>query len=1260
MAEFTPEQIEAFKAYEASQAPKEYTEAEIEAFKDYEAKLADQANAIAGAEQSSPVVGGALGAAIPVATGATNKITKMVPTAKNVARHIDVPSGPQAVQGSGARNWNLAETGVAAPGTQMNKAGMDTNNRLASIVQPGGPFAGGEVTPGGIAISPQTAQELKEAKSKRPPMAKVKAGMAAAGEHPATQFGGKVAGGYGMGSNAMEAYNRLAKGEPSTRNKIAGYLNAAGSGAGAVGMAVPERFAKYRLPAVAASGALEWLANQVAEDNKKAAGGLIGHYAGGKQVQQLTELAKPVLKKFSEALGDVGAVGKNVATTQSDRTIVGKGQKGGPGFPGLQHTDPEHAAANAVWGVGKPEPATLMVNANKRDPNGGLIWTNYVGAPEQLSSNPMVIGELWDAFMAAAREGKLSPEQLKKMNARLSSDVKGNLFDKSVDITDPRFLDVANTFDKRRLAGDVIGGIGVGGPTKGRIVPYDDILSHYTDPAFIGQPTGVIGNRLFTLDNTVTHNPDIHAGFPYILGGKDLNVQFAPVPGEIGMRDFVAGKLKQKADKGVKPEMGTYDWIRGTPTQPITEEFLKYLQKEGFAKGGQVQHYAPGGAVKLFSALGKAIAEHKMDTMPGAQWASWLGANAPKSAKKEAEAIDFTNWLKSQPKASKTDIQNYINKSSHDINPVVKNSSETKFHDWQMPGGRNYKETLVQTKLPRQPLEIVDDPQFPGFKNLLDANGNILKTPSGVARTWASEAAAKQSPQYLGEGPARFQSNHWDEPDVAVHIRTNERPTADNRKALHLEEVQSDWGQTGRTEGFDGKGITEGPYVTDTKDWTGLGLKHALHQAADEGHDFLTLSRGDQQAERYNLSKVADRITHKMDPYSKEPRLDVYDINGKNIYNDSVPAEELHKHIGKDAAERLINAPANEEGVKFIQGDDLRFGGEGMKGYYDNILPNTLNDVLKQIGSSERVKPVQLRNTSATKNWHGDWSNGQPETGFITDSETGHILQDNIHKDQMDEAADYWHNTYGHHPGRDTNPLSIGPQMGIEITPELRQLILDQGFSKFKHGGSVPHMAGGKLVKSAVEAAPKIYQDVKDLILPPAANAARTQIIGTLPTYQKAGNMLKEMGGQGKTLDFGAGLGEGAKVLDADTFEPFAKNWSPTFTNASDIPSDAYGQLTNLNVLNVMPREMRDQAVSDIGRVMDRGGLGVLTTRGKDVMKAQGRPGPEPTSIITSRDTYQKGFSPQELEEYLKYILGSKFDVNKVNLGPAGAVIRKK
>jgi hypothetical protein len=95
-------------------------------------------------------------------------------------------------------------------------------------------------------------------------------------------------------------------------------------------------------------------------------------------------------------------------------------------------------------------------------------------------------------------------------------------------------------------------------------------------------------------------------------------------------------------------------------------------------------------------------------------------------------------------------------------------------------------------------------------------------------------------------------------------------------------------------------------------------------------------------------------------------------------------------------------------------------------------------------------------------------------------------------------------------------------------------------------------------------------------------------------------------------------------------------------------------------VLNVVPREARDEIVQNIGRVMQPGGQGILTTRGADVMKAQGRPGPEPTSIITSRDTYQKGFTKQELEDYMRYMLGEKFDVNKVNLGPAGVHIQKK
>ena len=201
-------------------------------------------------------------------------------------------------------------------------------------------------------------------------------------------------------------------------------------------------------------------------------------------------------------------------------------------------------------------------------------------------------------------------------------------------------------------------------------------------------------------------------------------------------------------------------------------------------------------------------------------------------------------------------------------------------------------------------------------------------------------------------------------------------------------------------------------------------------------------------------------------------------------------------------------------------------------------------------------------------------------------------------------------------------------------------------------GGEV-HMAkgGAEAIKQAIKQAKN---------LPPPENARLTQIIGTLPTYEKARMLFELNKAKGRGIDYGAGLGEGAKILKADTYEPYPQDWKPTFTNPEDIPDEAYGKLTNLNVLNVVPREVRDEMVLDMGRVMRPKSHGIITTRGADVMKTQGEKGPEPMSMITSRETYQKGFEKNELIDYLRYMLGDDFDINKLNLGKAGAMIQKK
>lgn len=50
--------------------------------------------------------------------------------------------------------------------------------------------------------------------------------------------------------------------------------------------------------------------------------------------------------------------------------------------------------------------------------------------------------------------------------------------------------------------------------------------------------------------------------------------------------------------------------------------------------------------------------------------------------------------------------------------------------------------------------------------------------------------------------PADYLHPHWPHPNVLMHARFTDRLTADGRRTLHVDEIQSDWHQTGRKEGY--------------------------------------------------------------------------------------------------------------------------------------------------------------------------------------------------------------------------------------------------------------------------------------------------------------------------------------------------------------------------------------------------------------------------------------------------------------------------
>jgi len=339
------------------------------------------------------------------------------------------------------------------------------------------------------------------------------------------------------------------------------------------------------------------------EDQKFQVGGIVDKAVRLAKAAKAAEMKQAM--KASEALAKIE--GKRLNVTQADRTKVGQGFLGGPGFSGLQLKEGPHKDVGAVWGVKNVGTAKTMLGGFQ-DPLGKEYFTTMIGSPTQHQSNQMVFDKLYNQFKAEAKKGNLDPELRDKINARLAAavDKDGNpVFPSDVDILDKNFKKQATTFDQRAIAGNVIGGTGVGGK-KGQIIDYDKIIRETTDPFLLDAPSGSLGYRLWTPSGEIIERPDLHPAFPAIATGEDLGVEFTPAAQDILMAPWVENV---RQTKGRNP--GYMDWTRGRPPSvEVTEDILTNLQKSGNKEGGliKVKRKAGGGIIKkAIKAAGKAV-----------------------------------------------------------------------------------------------------------------------------------------------------------------------------------------------------------------------------------------------------------------------------------------------------------------------------------------------------------------------------------------------------------------------------------------------------------------------------------------------------------------------------------------------------------------------------------------------------------------------------------------------------------------------------
>ncbi len=359
----------------------------------------------------------------------------------------------------------------------------------------------------------------------------------------------------------------------------------------------------------------------------------------------------------------------------------------------------------------------------------------------------------------------------------------------------------------------------------------------------------------------------------------------------------------------------------------------------------------------------------------------------------------------------------------------------TKYENYQMEGEKTgYRELLMTMSAARVPQWFI---AYKGGATIGSGFGNKAEAEADAKDLFSGRDDIEIRQGYddrstTTKTPENFIGSHWDEPNVLAHIRFNERTDADGKRVLFIEEIQSDWHQAGRKKGYyspetvsairneikskygvkedfgswslkllDQYGVDEtlrqkwwdssmmdqydkvpnAPFKASSS-WAMLAMKRMIRYAAENGFERIAWTPGEVQAERYDLSKQVDSINYYRKIKNGERRYVIFGKkDGLTILEHptegATPEKDLENVVGKDLAAKII---ASQDDQGEFSGVDLKVGGEGMKGFYDKILPAEVGKYIKKWGAkvgetkieagekiSKTAEPVTLEDYGANR-----------------------------------------------------------------------------------------------------------------------------------------------------------------------------------------------------------------------------------------------------------------------------------------------------
>jgi hypothetical protein len=536
------------------------------------------------------------------------------------------------------------------------------------------------------------------------------------------------------------------------------------------------------------------------------------------------------------------------------------------------------------------------------------------------------------------------------------------------------------------------------------------------------------------------------------------------------------GMIKNLTQKGVKPDeiewTGINEWLDMQEGSITKEQVLEYLNANGVQVTETIQGNAESDLRDKAAAAGL-----RLDIQRGRD--SQLGE------------FKFTHLYDKDDKfVQDKDLPADVAKALEKFN---EGNDTPKFGDYTVPGGENYK-VLLLTLPEREPGE-----DLAWMREQENKYGRALAGwPKEVREQMKTR---KDSALVQKREQGTYKSSHFDQPNILAHVRFDERTDADGSRVLFINEIQSDWGQQGKKNGFRSRltdseqkemqdieslgpnlgdkydryqelsaklagDIPSAPFVTKTDAWVALAIKRMMRYASENGFDKVAFINGQQAADLYDLSKSISRVVFednstggigrpKMEGPPSEGVLTAYDKSGKQVIREYVAPEKVEDYIGKDAAAKLFESQpvaASSAGIGIrryqISGQELKVGGEGMRTFYDQIVPKVAKDVLKKLGGTiDQVSISSEESDEANARYMLDADDieaaGDKKQDVRVISESSNEV---VAEFKSINEAEAWIEK------REAEGAA-GQQLGFAITPEMRAKIME-GLPLFSKAGA--------------------------------------------------------------------------------------------------------------------------------------------------------------------------------------------------------------